>query len=233
MKKLCIIVGIIVAVIVLSVMLLAVSDYRIYGFDPGPPEVFRLSNVDDLYKLSAAFETKDAEVIHNCMETMGMYPQEEEKVRAFLTAFESIPVVELLDGTVTSLYCQWSAVVSKDLFGKYYDDESNWFAITTKAEDGSWVSVDYCLGGDEVIERSLRSAKRFKFFSKPFTTENGRIIVYSEKRQAHPTQDGDMIKWVVTIDGVCAEITYFSQNIDSIKTEEVFNNARISIGKFE
>ena len=220
-----------VVLLVLVALLLSACSYRIYGFDPGPPEMFRLNSLDDLNKLSAAFETGDAEVIQSCMKSLDVYSV--ENAREFLKAFESLPVISILDGTVTYLGSKWGFVVSRDLFGKYYDERSDWFYITTTAEDGSWVSIDYCLGGDEVIERSLRSAKRFKLFSKPFTTENGRITVYSEKRKAHPTQDGDVIKWVVTIDGMYAEITYFSQNIDSIKTETIFNNARITVGELE
>ena len=222
-------------VVVLAALLLSACKFGSSSYHPDPLDQIILNNMDDYNKLKAALETDDAEIIDTCLKTL--YIASKEEAREFVEAFESLPVINVLDGTISLLMSQRGTVTGKDIFGRYYDTgkRSDWLLIETTAEDGSWVWVDYWLGDNGEAEKSLRSTVKDKdnLLSKTFTTENGRITVYSEKRQPHPTKDGDMIDWLVKIDNMYAEIKYFSQNIDSIKTEAVFNNAQFAIGKLD
>ena len=226
MKKICL--AIIVIILILSGCQAIFSHYH-----PEPPEQIILRSVDELEELELALESDNADKIANCLSTLGI--SSEKEAQKFLDTLKTLPVANLMNGTITLIMSERSSIIERDAKGNLYDTGriSEWFHITTTATDGSWVRVSYWIS-DNVNEEEIRKNLNISnntLSSKPFVTEDKRITVFSEVRQTHPTGNGKVITWVSKIDEMYAEINYFSENTDGISTENMFSNARISTGK--
>ena len=140
---------------------------------------------------------------------------------AFVNLMDSLPILELIEGEIT-----W---ISHEGISFHSTDKSDEVVfISTKAANGDWTRVEYLVWekdvNAEIAHRKASGEFKHSTIDRPIQSNDGRIKVYSEVREAHPSGIGYTISWNVVVDGILIRVVYYSENIDDIQAETVFDD---------
>ena len=177
------------------------------------------SSLEELEQMREIFFWEDKEKLKSTLLHWGCFDLEE--LLPFLDVVDSIPYIDILDGDII-----WLNYTENDT------GSSKVFSVAVTAENGDWVRIGYYLHTAE-MEDSMSWAtdaalKRGATILEPMESHDKRVALISEIRDKHPSYEGDRIRWWGTVDGIATEITYYSTNIDKIKTEELLNTLTIT-----
>jgi hypothetical protein len=134
---------------------------------------------------------------------------------------DSLPILEIIDGEIS-----WISYFFDDT-----DKERDVVFISTKSANGDWVRVEYLINelnvGAEINRRKTDGEFRHSTIDTPIQSNDGRITVYSEVREYHPSGVGYLINWNVVVDGILTRVVYYSENIEGMHAESLFDDLKI------
>ena len=137
----------------------------------------------------------------------------------FLALVDSIPVVQLMDGTVTFLSHQEGYWVSS---GQYY----NKVDLTLKKTTDDWIRLEYMLSVED-LSAKVAEIKTFSGFTElsldiVIEATGDRLRVYGEKRIPNATGNGGKIRWFLAINGLYTEVVYHTADLRTVDTAQIF-----------
>lgn len=190
-----------------------------------PNESINVRSIEELDYMRSMVSCTDQEMLTNyLMSVEGGGAHSKEDIEKFITIVDSIPMIELIDGDIS--WISYSKGRSSDTTNPY-----EVLYITTNSNGGDWVRLEYILSiSDTSKEAILQSGKiaANSIVSKPISSEDERITLYSEIREQHVSGVGDMIKWIATIDGIYTNIVYYSTNENSVDASKIVAEVQIS-----
>ena len=100
--------------------------------------------------------------------------------------------------------------------------------ISTMDSSGDWTRIEFMLSVKDVsreVEELRRDGKFDKStISDVVRSENGRIEVFSEVKERHPSGSGDTFEWTLTIDNTLARVVYYTSNASNIHASSIFDD---------
>ena len=150
--------------------------------------------------------------------------QSKDDLLAFVKMIDTLPQVPILDGDIT--WIRFSHSISEDT-GK----ETNVVYVTTEAANGDWTRVEYVLSVSDVskkISDEKISIGEGSVLNSIVKNSDENLILHIETRTPHPSGNGTMIQWIGEVDGIFTRIYYFTNNTGNVKTENLFNDMKIS-----
>ena len=103
--------------------------------------------------------------------------------------------------------------------------------VTTEAANGDWTRVEYVLSVSDVskkISDEKISIGEGSVLNSIVKNSDENLILHIETRTPHPSGNGTMIQWIGEVDGIFTRIYYFTNNTGNVKTENLFNDMKIS-----
>ncbi len=197
--------------------------------NPGAPlPSISLRSLVQLDEMREMISCTDEEKLNKYLRGIeGVGARSREDLIAFVNMIESLPILELVEGEITWISHQNITV----------DRGNDVVVISTESANGNWSRVEYLVWVKDV-DAEIEFRKENGYFEKsmitdPIRSNNGRIEVYSEVREAHPSGTGYTITWTIVVDGILARVVYYSEEMDAIQAESVFNDLTIGTLKPE
>ena len=167
--------------------------------------------------------SKDRAAVEEYLHSVSGGADDQKDLIRFLALVDSIPYPAIIEGDIT--WISYSFGNSIDT-GKEYKI----LFITTEAENSDWVRVEYNLLEDDVsamIDASVQTSPD-SMLPQPLQSNDKKMSIYTETREAHPSGTGTIIKWGVNIEGTYAKIVYFVSGEDTVVTSEICNRIYIT-----
>lgn len=210
------------AIILILIMLFAVlTGCRDFQGTEGPPfPAISVRSVEQLNEMREMVSCADEEKLNEYLKSVeGGGARSREDLVAFLNLIEFLPVLELLEGDITWINH------GKDMAG----NES--VVISTQGENGDWTRVEYLAWGkgvnDEIEFRKDSDYFENSVIDNPIYFSSGRIAVYSEIREPYASGNGYTVTWMIVVNGILANVVYYSEEIDDISAQSVFDDVTI------
>ena len=189
-----------------------------------PPISISISvdSLAELDKMREMISCTDEEVLNNYLRSLsGGGARSRDDLILFLNVLDSLPILEIIDGEII-----WISYFFDD-----EDKEDDVVIISTKSANGDWVRVEYLINesnvGAEIKRREAAGEYRHSTIDTPIQSKAGRIQVYSEVREDHPSGIGYLINWNVVVDGILTRVVYYSEDIDDMHAESLFDDLKI------
>ncbi len=192
------------------------SDSPLWSGEPMGKSI-SLDSAQALAQMRSMAVSSDEAVVSAYLSEVGTEITQED-LKSFLRLLDSLPIVNILDGEVT--WISLSSAISQDT-GK----NTTVLYITTKADSGDWVRLEYLLSATELTAASDSAAT---VFPNPIVSNDNRITVYNELRKDHPTKPGKMILWEMKIDEIYLYVQYYTQVSDAVNISELIPTLSIS-----
>lgn len=209
-------------IILILVMVLALlTGCRKSQGTEGPPwPAIGVRSMAQLNEMREMVSCADEEKLNEYLRSVeGGGARSREDLVAFLNLIDYLPVLELLKGDITWINH------GKDIAG----NES--VVISTQGETGDWTRVEYLAWGkgvnDEIEFKKDNGYFENSVIDTPIYFCDGRIAVYSEIRDPHPSGNGYTVTWTIVVNGILANVVYCSEEIDDISAESVFDDVTI------
>ncbi len=180
-----------------------------------PPDSVYVSGLDKLEEMHDMLAKSDEELEPYLHTIPGLGLSSREDLVNFLELVDGTPILKLIDGEISSI--------------SYYP-ESDHLYVVTKAPNGDWVRLEYFLSRDpaEILEKwESNGAFEDSTLSQPVKSQDGRITVYSQVKEPHPSGTGETIEWALTLDDTFVYVVYYVESASGIEAEDVFANVQI------
>lgn len=190
-----------------------------------PNAAISIRGLEQLEEMRKMAEHQDVEELNLYLESIeGGGAKSREDLIDFLTLVDSLPTIKFIDGTISWISHQTGN--STDT-GAYYDV----VFVSTEAKNGNWTRIEYLLSVDdvstEVDKRNDEGEFADSILENPIKSKNEKITVYSETREKHTSDKGEVIKWVLDVDGIFAQVVYYTNDANSVVTKNVFDSVSI------
>ena len=172
-------------------------------------------SIEELETMRQMATSSDRAAVEEYLRSVSGADDQKDLIR-FLALVDSVPYPVILEGDIT--WISYSFGQSIDT-GKEY----NILFVTTEAENGDWVRVEYNLLEDDVaamIDASVQTTPD-SLLPQPLQSSDKKMSIHTETREAHPSGTGTIITWGANIEGTYAKIVYFVSGEDSVETSEV------------
>lgn len=188
-------------------------------------ESISINSLEKLKEMRQMVECEDEETLKLFMRSVnGGGADSREDLVEFLQLIDSLPILNFFDGTVTWISHETGNSIDT---GAYYDV----IYVSTEAENGDWTRIEYLLSYDDVPTEMQKRKEKGEFadstIKNPIQSKDDKIKVYAEKRKKHPMGTGDLINWTLDVDGIFVWVFYYTNNADSVITEDVFDKVNI------
>lgn len=193
------------------------SNRPVYPDAPLPSISLRsLAQLDEMREMISCSDEEKLNAYLRGIEGAGASSRED--LISFVNLIDSLPILELIEGEIT-------AISLNNIIADRNRDEVD---ISTQDANGNWTRVEYLLWVEDVnAEIEFREANGWfenSALERPIQSNDGRITVYAEVKEAHPSGIGYTVTWTVVVDGVLAYVVYRSEDIGDIHAERVFGN---------
>ena len=180
-----------------------------------PPYSIDVRGLDKLEEMRGMLAKSDEELNPYLDTIPGGGLNSREDLVNFLELVDSTPVLKLIDGEVTWI-CHYP--------------EDDILYISTKAPNGDWVRLEYFLSRDpaDILGKwESNGAFEDSTLSQPVKSQDGRITVYSQVKEPHPSGTGETVEWALTLDDTFVYAVYYAISASDIEAETVFGNPEI------
>ena len=189
---------------------------------PLPTRSIEVQSIEKLNEMREMINCKDETQLSQYIQSISESGiQSKDDLLAFVRIIDSLPKFSILDGCVT--WICFSDGISEDT-GR----ETKVVFVTTEAENGDWVRLEYALSvsdaSQEMIKEKASTDEKF-ILKSPVEFSDEDVTLHIEMRTPHPSGEGTMIRWTGEAKGIFIRIYYYTQNADNVKTEELFKNA--------
>ena len=177
-----------------------------------PPESIYVDGLDKLEEMRKMLTKPDEELEPYLDNIRGRGLNSREDLVNFLELIDSISVLKLIDGEISVI--------------AYYP-KSDDLDIFIEASNGDRVHLEYYLSMDpsEGVERFSSDKSTL---SQPVKSQDGRVTVYSQFKEPHPSGTGERVKWALTLDDTFVYVVhYYVESASGIEAEDVFANVQI------
>lgn len=182
-----------------------------------PQEYIGVRSLSQLNKMSLMLQSSDQELNSYLLSIEGGGANSREDLEYFLELIASLPYFEIIDGEIA-----WIA---------YYAD-ANIVYLSTIGSNGDWTRIEYYLDAVDVSNELERSESEEIFdistISNVVQYEDGRLKVFSEVTEAHPSNTGETVEWLLTIDGIVARLVYYTADSSNVQASNVFECVSLS-----
>ena len=165
-----------------------------------PPPSISVRSTQELNTMRQMIACEDeAELMQYLSGIEGGGADSREDLKFFVDLIDSVPYVKWIEGDIT-----WISYRISDVAETLY--------ISLETPNGDWTRIEYDLSlrdTEQEIEARLATQEVGERFSTPLRSGDGRILVYHEMRKAHPSGQGELITWLVGIDGMLANIVFY------------------------
>ncbi len=139
---------------------------------------------------------------------------------------DSLPKIDILEGDIYLI--QYSHKVDLNSY-----EETICISIGTRGENGDWVRIEYypSVKTDEledVISFQKSIATNNCILGTPIKSKDGRLNVYIETRNPHPSYDGTAIIWIGDVDGIFVKIHSCWADEQKVVTSEMFGSLTLN-----
>ena len=194
------------------------SDYQ----DPITDLYIEVRSAEALAKMREMASCSDTKLLEEYLQASESGARTKEELEQFIKLIDTIPYVSLIEGELT-----WAC----HQIGESIDTGTpyNILSISTKAENGEWVRIEYQLDSmdtSDKIANALENMDASAVLVKPIQSKDKNVTVYTEIRKEQTA--GKSIWWTVDIDGIFARIIYSTKNMDAVETESVFSNCTVT-----
>lgn len=180
-----------------------------------PPATVVVDGLDKLEEMRKMLTKPDDELEPYLHTIPGGAIESREDLVNFLELIDSISVLKLIDGEISSIS---------------YHPDSDVLYIATKAPNGDWVRLEYFLSRDpaDILEKwESNGAFEGSTLSQPVKSQDGRITVYSQVKEPHPSGTGETVEWALTFDDTFVYVVHYVESASGIEAEDVFANVQI------
>ncbi len=191
--------------------------------EPPPRYYISLRSEEQLSKMREMALCTDEKEIKSYLTSIGSEgATNKEDLVNFLDLLERFPYFNIVDGDIS-----WMAYFK----GKSEDTGKDYevFHISLKAENGDWIRFEYLLSekdpSDNILNQINNSTTQFT--SKPLKSSDERLTIFSETRKDHPTDPGEIVRWISKVDGIYAFIVCYTSIPNQINTDNILNEAPI------
>lgn len=191
--------------------------------EPLPRYYISLRSEEQLSKMREMALCTDEKEIKSYLASIGSEgATSKEDLVNFLDLLERFPYFNIVDGDIS-----WIAYFK----GKSEDTGEDYevFHISLKAENGDWIRFEYLLSekdpSDNILNQINNSTTRFT--SEPLKSSDEKLTIFSETREDHPTDPGEIVRWISKIDGTYAFIVCYTSIPNQINTDNILNEAPI------
>ena len=202
----------------------ALNDVFNAPTDPLPSQSIEISGLEKFNEMKAMIANNDEAQLEQYVQSIASSGiQSKDDLIAFVKLIDSMPQISVLDGNVTSI--RFSHTVSEDT-GK----ETNVVYVVTEAANGDWTRMEYVLSVANVarkISEEKAAIGENSLLTSAVKNSDGKLTLHIETRQLHPSGTGTLIQWVGEANGIFTRIFYYTNNSDSVKTDNLFSNIRI------
>lgn len=195
------------------------------GGDPSD-EWMVIQSPAQLNELRAVIACDDAERWTQALQSTAVTKREnsKEELIAFVTLVDSLPQISILDKEFSKI--MYGKGISEDT-GKEYKV----IYVITHADNGDWTRVEYILSITDV-SRAIAEEKSVigdnSLLSAAVSSADGKMTLYAETREPHPTESGTMIRWWGETQGIFTRIVYYTNHADEVNSENIASNMQIS-----
>lgn len=191
-----------------------------------PGSSISLRSLDALEEMRTMVRQADGEELERYLSSIeGGGARSREDLKVFLKLVDSVPVLPILDGTVTWISRQTGTSVDT---GEDYDV----LYLSTQAENGEWTRIEYFLSAgdirDEVARLETAGILPSSAAAAPLRAADGRVTVYGETRELHASGSGELIRWYLEVDGIFAQVVYYAADAGAVSMRDVFTD--LSVG---
>lgn len=182
-----------------------------------PPVYIGVRSLAQLDEMRLMLKSPDQELNSYLLSVEGGGADSREDLENFLILIASLPNLELVDGDIV-----WIA---------HYAD-ANVVYVSTMGSDGDWTRIEYFLAAKDV-HGELEKLKNEGQFDKSTISDvveckGGRLKVYSEVTEAHPSGTGKTVEWTLTIDNTLARVVYFTADSSNVQASNVFERVSLT-----
>ena len=138
-----------------------------------------------------------------------------EDIVEFLDVVESLPIPDIIDGKVILIQ---------------YREDAQDATISVMARDGSWIRITYFLYADSNSLEDRYESGEFvnSRLDAPIYSNDNTNSVYNETRAPYPVGSGSEIVWDMQIAGVTAQIYYYTNDAESVDTQSLMQNLKLT-----
>lgn len=192
-------------------------DYPTIGITPFPS--INLSNLQELQEMREMSVTQDEAALEAYLRTIkGQGARSRQDLLDFLELVDSIPVVQLMDGSVCLLSHEKGQGVGS---GEYY----NILKLGFEKANGDWIRLDYILSVEDIAakEQEVQSAPGITALDIDLQIEatGDRLRVFGERREQ------GRITWYLSVNGIYAQVTYRAADADTVNTAQIFQGLSV------
>lgn len=182
-----------------------------------PPSYIGIRSLTQLDEMRSMLKSSEQELSSYLLSVEGGGTNSREDLENFLELIASLPNLELVDGDIV-----WIA----------HYKESNVVYVSTMASNGDWTRVEYILGAKD-IPIELEKMKSEGIFDKSTITDviqckGGRVKIFSETSELHPSGTGKTVEWMLTVDSTLARVVYFTADSRALQSSNVFESASLT-----
>ncbi len=193
--------------------------------DPLPNESIGVRNLEALNEMREMIECTDEEKLNQYLRSVeGGGAHSREDLIGFVSIIDSLPLAKLIEGDI--VWLSYSHGQSQDT-GENYDI----VYVTMQAPSGDWVRIEYDLSVTTITDKIEAEALELSSSSvllKPIQNEAGNVTIFSETREIHPSGTGKLIQWIANIDGIYANVIYYTKNADAVVATDLYRSLTLS-----
>lgn len=181
--------------------------------------VITLSDLAQLEQLRNMSTVEDEVTLRAYLSSLeGSDADSRQALLDFLALVDSIPVVQLIDGTVCRLSHKKGPVSDTGTYENILD-------LSFENQKGEEVRLEYLLSEDDIAakEQEIQNTPGITAISQDIQIEatGDRLRVFGEKREP------GSITWYLSVNGIYAQAQYRAQNASGVDTAQIFEGLSV------
>lgn len=182
-----------------------------------PPKSIAVHSLEQLDEMRAMAQSSDEDALREYLCSIeGGGANSRKDLIEFVDMIDSLPVVDLIEGDITWI-CN-SIDTEKGTHVVF---------ITLKAADGRWTRLEYNLSENDVDAKIKQNITEGAAEIKNVKSSDGKIIAFTEKKEAHPSGAGELYTWNVTINEILTNVAYYTPKENNINISELIKDIQV------
>ena len=191
--------------------------------DYSSPHIYiGVRSLDQLDEMRSMIDEKDDQKLNlYLLSVEGGGAKNREDLISFINLIDSIPIIKLIDGEIIWIAHYYNVSVP--------DEKKNGtLYVSTLSDNGDWTRIEYKLYETDVeTEIELMQSKE-NGKTDLFISNDGKINVYYQTKQAHTSGTGDIYEWIASIDDKIAHVIYYTSNSNETAAFDMFDGIKIT-----
>ena len=191
-----------------------------------PPKSIGVRSLEQLDEMRMMSKHSDEELAAYLLGIEGGGADSREDIENFLDLIESLPVLELINGDIIWIAHSYEQTL---LTGEKQDGV---VYISTMSSNGDWTRIEYLLSVKDVSGELEKRRADGQFDQSTIfdaiQSKDGRVSVFSEIKEAHPSGTGDTVEWMLTVDDILVRVVYYTADSRDVQAASVFESVKLT-----